>query len=363
MKLLDKYLLRTLLVPFIYCLLAFVLLYIVFDLFSTLNDFVEARVSLSKVVRFYIQRTPSAFFVIFPVSLLLATLYAMHQLTRSNEIIAIRASGISLYRVIVPFVMVGFLVSILVAVLNETVGPDAIYWTHMFLRLEKTKDVRVYVATDLGYVNAAQSRDWLIGEFDSRTFEMRNIRLTQYYPDGSSEKINAERGQWLDGRWWFFDVIRQRYDPEGAPIGVVRFQAREEMVDLTELPQDFLNEIKDPLENPDYVSAAEIRRFMETHKLAHSARTRLRVNYHSRLAIPWASLVVSVFGVPLGAHSGRRGRFMGIFAALLMFFVYFSSVQLCSALGKKGLLEAWIAAWLPNGLFLIAGLVFLHRAR
>lgn len=364
MKLLDKYLLRTLLVPLAYCLSAFLLLYIVFDLFNNLSDFVEAGTPLRRIAQFYAYLLPSALFIIFPISLLLAILYALSTLTKTNELVAMRACGISLWRLMVPFVAVGLVVSMLVTIVNETIAPSCAYWTYKFLKAEKHKgNVDVFVANMLGFVNAPANRDWMIGSFDTRTFKMQDVRLTQRYADGTSEKIQAANAEWLDGRWWFFEVVRQRYDKDGNPMGRVRFEPREEMADITETPVDFLNEIKDPLENPEYVSAREIRHFMRTHRLAPSALARLQVNLHQRLAMPWTSLVVALFGIPLGAQSGRRGAFVGIVSAIFTFFIFFALVQFCSALGKKGSLDPVLAAWLPNIVFFCAGGVLLYRMR
>lgn len=364
MKLLDKYLLRTLLVPLGYCFAAFNLLYIVLDLFGSLDNFVEAGTPVRRIAQYYAYLLPSAFFIIFPISLLLAILYALSSLTKTNELVAMRACGISLIRLTLPIIVIGLVVSVLVAIVNETMAPYCVYWTEKFLKAEKHKgSVDVFVAHMLGFVNMPAARDWMIGEFDTRTFRMKDISLTQRHPDGTSEKIQAARGEWLDGRWWFFEVVRQSYDREGNPMGRVRFVPMEEMVSVTEKPADFLNEVKDPLENPEFVSAREIKHFMRTHSLAPTAQARLLVNLHQRLAMPWTSLVVVFFGIPLGALSGRRGAFIGVLSAIFTFFVFFAMVQFCSALGKKETLDPFVAAWLPNAVFFIAGCVLLYRMR
>ncbi len=364
MKLLDKYLLRTLLIPLINCFAAFNLLYIVFDLFGSLDDFVEAGTPVRRVAQYYAYLLPSAFYIIVPISLLLAILYALSLLTKTNELVAMRACGVSLLRIVTPVIAAGFTASVLVAAVNETVAPHCAYWTDKFLRAEKRKgEVDVFLAHMLGFVNAPAERDWMIGEFDTRTFRMKDVSLTQRIPDGSSEKIQAARAEWLDGRWWFFEVIRRRYDKDGNPMGRIQFSPREEMTDITEKPSDFLNEVKDPLENPEFVSAREMRHFLSTHRLSPSAEARLLVNLHQRMALPWISFVVALFGVPLGTQYGRRGAFVGVISAIFTFFLFFAMVQFCSALGKKGSLDPFVAAWLPNAVFFAAGCVLLYRMR
>jgi lipopolysaccharide export system permease protein len=364
MKLIDKYLLRTLFVPLAYCLLSFILLYVVFDLFNHMGDFMEAQTPATQVIRFYIYLVPSVLFIIAPISLLLAVLYALSTLTKNNELTAMRASGISILRLMGPFIIVGLLSSLAVGVIYETIAPQSAYWTHVFLRSEKKKDdVSVHLASMLGFVNDPANRDWLIGEFDTRSAEMRNITVTQTRPDGTKEQTQARQGNWLDGRWWFLEVVRQEYDHEGNPRGRVQFDARREMREFNETPADFLNEIKDPLENPDYVTSNEILKFIETHRLSPEARARLMVNFHNRLAMPWTCLIVTLIGIPFGAQSGRKGAFIGILSAILLFFAFFFLMQVSTALGKKQVIEPILAAWLPNALFFSLSLILIHRMR
>lgn len=364
MKLIDKYLLRTLFVPLTYCFLAFVLLYVVFDLFNNMSDFMEAKTPIRQVVQFYVYLIPSVLFIIAPISLLLSVLYALSSLTRNNELTAMRASGISLLRLMLPLIGVGLTISVAIASVYETIAPKSAYWTYKFLRAEQRKDdVSVYVATMLGFVNDPADRDWIVGEFDTRSGVMKNIAVTQRRPDGTSEKIQARQGNWFDGRWWFTEVVTQSYDKDGNPRGRIQFQPRREMVEFTESPDDFINEIKDPLENPEYVSTREILKFMATHRLSDEAIARLTVNYHNRLAMPWTCLIVTLLGIPFGAQSGRKGAFIGILSAICLFFAFFFLVQVCTALGKKQVLDPLLAGWLPNAIFFVLGSILVYRMR
>jgi len=364
MKLIDKYLLRTFVMPLAYCLLAFILIYIIFDLFDNMSDFMEAKTTFPLIFKYYIYLIPSVIIYIVPVSLLLAALYSLSSLTRNNELTAMRASGISILRLMAPFIVVGLLASVLVTIIDEAVGPKSAYWTYKFLRSEKHKnDISVYVAEMLGLVNEKDNRDWMIGQFDTRTIEMRNVIVTQKYPDGTSQKIQARLGHWLDGRWWFREVIIQAYDKNGNPRGRVQFEPRKEMVDFNETPAEFLSEIKDPLENPEYVSVQEILQFMNTHELSDSGMARLKVNLHNRLAMPWTCLIVTLLGIPFGAHTGRKGAFLGITSSIALFFVFYSMMNVGLMLGKKQIIEPWVAGWMPNIIFFCLGCILVYRMR
>lgn len=362
MSIIDKYLLRSFLVPLGYCLATFMLIYVVYDLFDNLPDFVEARTPLLQVVRFYLFLMPSVMVIIAPVSLLLAVLYSLSHLTKNHELTAMRACGLGLYRLMVPFLAVGFCVSLIVAVLHETIGPWSAYWAHQFIQLQKSKgSADPWVVLNLPYKNALDRRDWLLGRFDTRSLEMRDVTVIQQRPDGSDEyRLQARSGRWFDGRWWLHEVVIQPYDPDGHPIGPPRFELHRELTDFREKPKDFINESKDR----EYLSSLEILTFLRTHqRLSRLTIARLRVNLHHRLAMPWTCLVVTILGIPFGAHTGRRGAFLGIVLALTLFFGFYVLINVGLALGKKQLLAPWLAGWLPNLIFLGLGLVLVHRMR
>jgi lipopolysaccharide export system permease protein len=363
MKLIDRYLLQRLLLPLAYCLAAFMLIYVIYDLFDNLPDFVEGQTLISDVFKFYMMLMPSVLIFIVPVSMMLAVLYSLSSLTKNNELTAMRASGVSLYRLIVPFIAVGVAASALVAVVHETVGPWSAYWTYQFLRQERRKGqaVDVYVAHNLAYKNEVGHRIWMLNQFDTRTYEIHQVEVIQQRDDGSDlAKIQAKRAMWLDGRWWFMDVATQEYDRDGHPMGPPEYERRREMMDLTEKPSNFLDEIKDP----QFLSSVQIHRFLRTHPhLSSDTVARIKVDMHHRLAMPWTCLIVTLMGIPFGAHTGRKGALLGVALSLTLFFVLYILINVGLAFGKKDMIDPWVAAWTPNLLFLGIGLFLVNRMR
>jgi lipopolysaccharide export system permease protein len=264
MKIIDRYLLRTFLVPFFYCLTAFMMMYVIFDLFDNLNDFVDGKTPLMLVVKYYLILFPSVMIRIVPISLLLAVLYSLSSLTKNNELTAMRASGVSIIRLMIPFLSVGLFFTLVVGVVHETIGPRAAYWCYNFVREQKKSDpAAVYVKQDLAIKNQVTRRIWLVGEFDIRDYRMKQIEVIQQREDTSdAKKIRAKDAQWLDGRWWFRDLVEQVYDQDGNPMGPPRFALTEEMEELTEEPSLFLNEFKDP----EFLSSLELMDYLKTHQ-------------------------------------------------------------------------------------------------
>ena len=365
MKLVPRYLLSHLRRPWVYVMAGFSLVAILVDLFENFVDFMEAGTPLRQVLLYYAVLVPTYLPYLLPVSLLLALLYALWQLGKNSELVAMRACGFSLFQLMRPYLATGLLASFFLLAVNELFNPWATHWTRQFKSMQgHAHAARAHLAVNLAYKNVVGHRLWRIDTFDPRpgaSYEMRRVHLTQQRPDGSDEfRMDAVRARWLDGHWWFENVETRYYNADNAPVGPVESAPSVEMTMLSETPRDFINEIKDSSER----SAAEILRFIETHKgISPEARNRLMVDFHYRLAAPWLCILVVLVGIPFGMHTGRRGMGIGILLALLTFFGYYVLMGVGLAYGKRGLISPFVAGWLPSLVFGALGLALLRRSR
>jgi len=360
MKIITRYLLKSLLGPLLYCLLGFSLLFVISDLFDNFSDFLESGVRPLEMLSYYSQLLPSVTVLILPACLLLAMLYSLSRLTRHSEITAMRAGGVSIYRVIMPFIGVGVFCTLLAALINEKIAPEAGWRAEQLLQFHKAgRDEKVFFARSLALKSGHHV--WMVQKLDLRDFSMHNVELVEQRPDGSDAvKYQAERALWLDGRWWFMDITAQAYHPNGDLAGQPELILQKEMRHLRETPQTFLAEIKDP----EHLSSREMLRYIRSKKeVSADTRARLMVDFHSRLAAPFTCLIVTLIGVPIGSHTGRKGAFAGILAAVSLFFVFYILQLTAQALGKQELISAWIGGWLPVLIFGAAAPLFIHRMR
>ncbi len=360
MKILPKYLLKSLLFPLFYCLLGFTLLFIINDLFDNFSDFLDSGIQPLEILYYYTLILPPVAVHITPVCLLLAILYSLSRLTRHSEITAMRAGGVSIYRIVAPFIGIGILATLFVGVINETLAPDAAYRAEQFLEYQRQGRIEeIYYASNIALKRSG--RDWFIEKLDTRDQSMYNVKLTQQNADGSAAvKIQAEKALWLDGRWWFMDLTIQRYHENGYINGPPEMILQKEMRELTETPQNFMSEIKDTC----YLSSFEMIDYLEAKRtLSENTRARLKVDLHSRLAAPLVCLIVTVIGIPIGAHTGRQGALAGIMLALALFFGFYILQLTSQSFGKQEYIVAWLGGWLPVMLFGIASPFMIHRMR
>ncbi len=362
MKIIDRYLLRQFLVPLGYCFAAFTMVYVIFDLFNNLDDFIRGRAPISGVLRFYVMMIPASLTYIMPVSLLLAVLWSLSILTKNNEMTAMRACGVSMNRLMAPLALVGLASALLVTTVNETLGSYAAYWTRQFVRSQLREDkMDVYVYGPIAYHNLAARRTWAIHRYNTLLHEMQNVEVIQHDARGmDAYKAVAPRATFTDGCWWFENMKFQTYDEFGNPRGAPRSEALREMSEFEELPDDFANEVKEP----EFLSAAELVKFIRTHpQMSPEAIRRFSVDLHSRLALPWGCLVAVLFGIPFGNSTGRKGALRGVLLCIAMFFSSWVMVSLGLWLGKRGFVDPAIASWGPVLLYLGAGVLMAARVR
>ena len=342
----------------------FSIIAILVDLFGNFVEFMEAGTPLPRVLLYYAVLLPTYLPYLLPVSLLLALLYALWQLGKNSELTAMRASGLSHAQLVSPYLLVGLFAAFVLLGINELFNPWAMYWTRQFRNQQGSISAPGSYLVPVAYKNTIGRRIWQIDWFDPRpssSYEMRGVNLIQQRPDGTDEfRMEAARGRWLDGHWWFEHAETRYYDAHSDPSGPAESAPSLEMTMLSETPRDFINEIKDSTER----SAFDILRFIQTHPdISSDTRNRLMVDFHYRLAAPWLCLIVILLGIPFGIHAGRRGMGLGILFSLLSFFGYYILMGLGLAYGKRQILDPVLAGWLPDLVFLVLGLMMIRRVR
>jgi len=373
MRLLDRYLFRELLTPLALCLGGFWVFWVSFDAFNTLADFQEAKLRLLDIVEYYAAMTPDFMVTVLPIVLLLALLYTLTNHARHNEITAMRAAGVSLWRVCVPYLAVGLAASALLFGLNEWCVPRGGDAAERILNryVQKPGDAsRQTELRNFGFTNARGHRAWFIAEYLVKTAEMVKPQVDWTSPDGSSYRLYADRAIRTNHVWVFFNVAEYSQADAGAPLVPSLQTNLLAMPEFNETPAEIRSEIKiSAYQNQRRTRKADIPLtdiwdYLRLHpSLPPGDSGWLFTKLHGRLAAPWTCLVVVLIAIPFGAASGRRNLFVGVAGSIFICFSYFVVQQVGLALGSGGHLPAWLAAWLPNLLFGAMGLGLTARVR
>ncbi|MDA1043906.1 MAG: LptF/LptG family permease [Verrucomicrobia bacterium] len=366
MKIIDRYIFSSFMMPLSYCMIGFSLLFVIWDLFDHLNKFLASETTPLVIALYYVCLLLPTFEYLAPASLLLASLYTLWNFTRNNELTAMRASGISLYRIMVPLLATSIAFSLLAFVIKETLSTRAFEWTET-LKQNDYQQRRKTGTRVLTHYNVSTRRLWRIDAFNTETPNiLQGLKITQERPDSSRVRdYIADRAEWLDGAWWLFDVWEQPYDANDNPIGELTPMTPgdtvlKELRMFTEAPKEFQNEAKPWM----FLSTLEMIEYLHHHPNLDSKNHADKLfDIHQRLAMPWACFIVTLFGIPAGTRSARQGVLIGIFLAMSFFFGFYALSNIGSFLGRKQIIDPWLGAWLSNIVFFITGSAMLARLR
>jgi len=371
MRLLDRYLLRELLVPLGYCLSGFLLLWITSDLITEIGNLQDKKLHTGDIALYYLIKAPEFLVLILPMALLLALLYALTNHARHNEITAIRAAGVSLWRLCLPYLLVGFLASLALFSLNEFWVPQSTDTAELVLarRLPPKSNPGRDKLLKWGFTNSRAGRVWQIGVFDQHTGEMVNPKVFSKQPDGSYLLLSAERAVRKNGMWSFYHASEYNYPAQTNALPVLLLETNLiAKPEFSETLEEIRSEIK--ISRGESLTKAkradlpifEIANYLRLHP--HPAQAAaLYTKLHGRLATPWTCLVVVLIAVPFGAASGRTNVFVGVASSILICFAFFVVQQFTLALGAGGHVPSWLAGWFPNLAFGMAGLWMTARVR
>jgi lipopolysaccharide export system permease protein len=360
MRRLDRYLFHELLTPLAFCLIGIQSLVIFFTVISD-GKIQEAKLHFFEAIEYGAAASMEYLTIIFPISLLLALLMSLTHHARHNEITAMRAAGISLWRICLPYFIVGLVMSALLFFLNEKVVPRCLARADHLVH--RDNDVAAKGPTKLDFANEQAHRKWMIADYHAATGEMRGVEVVETM-NGIDSHLYASRAVRTNGVWMFYDVNEVR---NGAPYLSTNVLA---MPEFDETLEEINAEVKigrylspDTVHDPN-IPLHEIFLYLRWHpNLPRTDSGRLLTDMQERFSMPLTCLVVAFIAIPFGAAPGRRNLFFGVAGSIFICFAYFVLQRVCLAFGSSGTWPPWLAAWLPNFFFGALGLILTARIR
>ncbi len=365
MKILTRYVFREFLIPYTYCLIGFISIYVLFELFGSFGRLMAAELPFTEVVRFFAGYLAPFIHYLAPAALMLATLYTMWNFCRHSELVAMRASGIGFLTIVKPILAIAFITALFVAWVNELYVPTQSQWAKR-LKGAKFDVARAELVDETVYENTRENRTWTASALkdDSGTL-LENVRVVSTRPDGTrASLLTAEKAEYLDGEWWFTRPVENFYDEKGAEIAatnaaLAKLQLRV-FPEFRTRPGDILVQNRDW----QYSNVRQKLRFLRRNDdFSQEARRDGLYDAVAQIMSPFACVLITFLAIPAGIASGRQSVFKGILGALGLFFAFYGVVIGGMVVAKQGWMPPIPAAILPYILFLAFGVYTFHKQR
>lgn len=355
-RLLDRYVLSEFLRLFLLFAAAAPVLFILGDVTENLDRYLNRGYSAGQILLNYVYQVPLFVLYSFPVASLIAAVFTVNNMTRHFEVTAAKAGGVSFYRLYAPLPLLGLVLTVAGLGISELVPvaerARVAALEETARRGRTTRTDFVYRTTD-GWVLSVRRLDSVRGTMSRVIAEREGNEpdIPSIYIDAREAVHSAETGWTLrDGTY------RTMFGPDAERA--FRFDELR-IPGLTETPEQLLAEPRDPEE----MGYAELGRFIEIIERSGGRPLELKVERAQKIAIPVATLVIILFAVPLSTSSQRGGSAYGVGVSLAITILYLMLFRVAGAAGASGALPPVVAAWIPNGAFVVAALVLAARVR
>ncbi len=363
-RILDEYVIREFTNVFVLVLAGFVLLMLVFTFFELVGDILRNHISLAIVGEYLVNLTPNMLYSIAPLAVLIAVLVTFGVLNRNSEIIAMKATGISLYRLVIPIVSISAILAVSLFLFDEFYLPQANRRQEALRSTIKGRPPQTFLHPEQKWIFGQQEpggpgRIFYYQFFDPDQNEFANLSVFEFDPHtfSLSRRIFAARVFWDgDTNAWRFQHGWER-KLNGANVKEYRDFVNASFPEISEEPSYFK---KESLQSQE-MNFGQLDRYIRDLRQSGFDTMRLRVALWHKLAYPLVAIVMAVLAIPFALTMGRRGSLTGIAVAIGVALAYWVIDGLFGAMGNVNYLPAPLAAWSSDVLFGLTGGYLLLR--
>jgi lipopolysaccharide export system permease protein len=354
MKLLDRYIVRQFLITAFFALLAVLIVFIVIDAMEKLDNFIDKRASWSVIFQYYLFFMPEIIKLIMPVAMLLGSLFVTARLSAQNELGAMKSGGISLYRTMVPFLVVAAIVSIASVYFNGWIVPQANRQKFTIERVYLQKDIINASGANI-FVQDSPTRIIALGYFDDSRNVASRVSIQDFSPQDPTvmvERVDAVTMTWdTTARAWILaNGVRRWFDENGSERMA---QFATESAGLLHFTPD---DLRKKAEKPDEMDYFTLQQFIRNQQRAGQDVSQWQVDFYSKTSFPFASVIVVLFGVPFASVRRRGGVGVQLGISLLICFIYLIFMKVSQVFGYNGDINPLLTAWLANIVFLLSAI-------
>lgn len=371
MRILDRYIVSEMTGPFLFGICTFTLLFMSVDTFMrAARMFADGNQGLRVAAIFVLASIPGVLAYAFPMSSLLACLLSFGRLSADSEVVALKAGGISLYRMALPGLVMTAVLSCVAFYLLDDIAPEANYRAHNLVARQlinesgQMQNLKVQEVAPDGTDRIVLARNFEVekGVLGQLTilFYRGNVRIRVMYADDAVWQRGADSKE----GWVMHKVKTQDLDANQNVTYDTFSEAMAAPIASTPAQLAVRPRGRDELTRRMLVDKIKYERYMAdvVENKGYGKVWSYTVEYYSRVAIPFSCLVFGLFGIPLGLQPHRTSKSIGLGLSIIFIFIYYLLMTVSRSLGENGVIIPFVAAWLPNMLFGVVGIVLLVRA-
>ena len=359
MRLLDRYIVRNFLQPYIYCIIGFLSIWLIFDISDNSSTIFDEHAGLGMVVHFYWTQIPQVLVILLPVSLLLSLLFSLGRMSRSNEIVSMLTAGVSVPRVVFPLLLIGLLTTGVTQALNYSLAAHAELARKNFFDQVNRGGLREVIITAQVFRNRTDNRTWYIARFRRNSNQFSGVQVVQQDAQGNITRnyIATEA---------FYEPATKSWRMERAKV--VNYDLAGNITDEKLVPSITITgwsetpyRLSSANVRPEFLGISELQQYLSYNSdFPQTLLAPFRTQLQYRWALPWTCMVVAIMATPLGIGFSRRGILASVAVAIGLVFTMNFLIHLFLALGEGDRVSPIVAAWAPNVIYFAIGLYLLR---
>ncbi len=355
-SILDLYVVKRLVMTFIFIFLSITMVFYIVTIMELIDNVIENQVAFYYLLQYVYYYTPEIVKFVIPVAILTAVLLTFSVMSKNNEIIAVQVSGISLYRLTFPAIILGILLSLGFFHIQEKIAPDA---------NQKAKETMDIIRKRESPEEHEFYKNWVVGNNNEFYFyDYLNIKKNTYirfnviYLDDSfslKKRISSNSARWENDTELILEDGFERDFKDNSPLNYKEFS--EKPIIIEEGKEFFIKKIKDSR----YMNIKALKEYIRYLERNKSDTKIYEAQLQNRYAFPLASLVMVLIAIPFSFMMGKKGTLYGIGFAIGISIIFWGTFAVFSALGSAALLSPFLSAFAP--LFIFSGIsiyLFMH---
>jgi len=359
----HRYILKEMFAPFLINVVFLLFIFLMTKILDITNYIVNYKISLLVVLSMLLYSMPFFLQFVIPMSVMIAILLTFLRMSGDNEIIALRASGVSIYQVLPPVVLfsvVGCLATMWVTIYG-------IPWSSTSLIGLRTKVVAS--SFEIGLKERTFNDNFkdvmlYVNKIDTHNKELIDIFIEDKRSQDMVSTIVSPRGKLFSDSENLFFRLRlwngsiNQVNVESRSVNSIQFDTYDVRLDVKELLKGNQKRSKHRME----MGLSEMWRFIKNSPKKDKAYYKALMDFHKKFSVPMASIVLGLLAVPLGFQSSVRKRSSGLVMGLSFFLIYYVMLTAGWGYGKSGKYPPSIGMWAPNVIMGTIAVVFMYRS-